>query len=288
MPRGSDQNYTSGVQIAWTSGPEAVPEFAARFAHLLWGDGTVRVGFGLSQQFFTPGNTTLSTPDPRDRPYAGYLAGTFSLMQDTQTTRDLLALSLGVIGPSALGRQTQNGFHALIDVPLANGWSHQLPDEPAAELLAQRIWRIGIGRVGGIEADLLPSLAVGVGTVRDYLQTAALFRIGQGLDVDFGPSRIGPGINGGDAFASAATPAWYFFGGIDGQAIARDAFLDGDLFSHSSHVTRNPLLGELEAGLAIVWKGVRLSYTQTWQTQQFQHQKTGLFNFGSLALSARF
>ena len=288
LPRGSDQNYTSGVQVVWTSGPDAAPEFTVRFAHLLWGDGTVRVGFALNQQFYTPGNTALRTPDPRDRPYAGYLAGTFSLMQDTSNTRDLLAMSLGVIGPSALGRQTQNGFHTMIGVPIANGWAHQLPDEPAVELLGQRIWRLGLGGAGGLEADLLPSLAVGLGTVRDYAQTALVVRFGHGLNTDFGVSRIRPGISGGDAFVAAPGLAWYVFGGIDGQAVARDAFLDGNLFRSSAHVTRNPWVGELEAGFAIVWRGVRFSYTQTWQTEQFRHQRPGLFNFGSLALSARF
>ena len=47
-------------------------------------------------------------------------------------------------------------------------------------------------------------------------------------------------------------------------------------------------VGELDAGLAVMWKGVRLSYTQTWQTPEFDGSKAGLFNYGSLAASVRF
>lgn len=284
---GSDQNYTSGVQLVWTSGEDAAPDFAAGVAHWLWGDGKVRIGFGISQQFFTPVNTALQTPDPRDRPYAGYLAGTASLIEDSGNKRDLVALSLGVVGPSALGRQTQNGFHTLIGVATANGWSHQLADEPAVEVLAQRTWRIGSGG-SGFGVDMLPSVAMGVGTVRDYLQTDIVFRVGQGLNSDFGTARIRPGISTGDAFVAQPGLVWYVFGGANGQVVARDAFLDGDLFSRSPHVARSPLLGELEAGLAVIWHGVRVSYTQTWETQLFRAEKTGLFSFGSLAVSAMF
>ena len=78
------------------------------------------------------------------------------------------------------------------------------------------------------------------------------------------------------------------FSGVSGQAIGRDAFLDGALFSRSPHVRRNVLLGEFQVGLAVIWQGVRLTYTQTWQSEQYQHQRPGLFNFGSLSVSATF
>ena len=66
-------------------------------------------------------------------------------------------------------------------------------------------------------------------------------------------------------------------------------FLDGSTFrSNSPHVSKEPLLGELQAGLAVMFYGVRLTYTQTFQTQSFKGQRSGLFNFGSLSASARF
>ena len=71
--------------------------------------------------------------------------------------------------------------------------------------------------------------------------------------------------------------------------VARDVFLDGSTFrDRSPHVTKKGFLGELQAGAAIMFRGVRISYTHTWQTEQFDRQKSGLFNFGSLAVSARF
>lgn len=288
FPHGSDQNYTAGQQFGWTSGLNAVPDVVASVADSIWGDGGVRLGLGLTQQIYTPVDKVRAVPNPLDRPYAGYLAATGSLMHDGANARDLIALSLGVIGPLAQGERAQNGVHGLIRDAKAQGWSYQLPNEAAVEVFGQRTWRIPVGQMAGLESDALPALALGLGTVRDYAQAALVLRVGQGLDVDYGASRIRPGISGGDAFADRDAISWYGFVGVNGQAVARDAFLDGDLFTASAHVRRNPLVGEGEVGLAVIWRGMRLSYVQTWQTAEFRHQSPAYFSFGSVALSVRF
>ena len=47
-------------------------------------------------------------------------------------------------------------------------------------------------------------------------------------------------------------------------------------------------MGEFQGGLALMFCGMRLTYTQVVQTQEFKYQKGGLHQFGSLALSVRF
>ncbi len=285
----SDQYYTSGLRLGYTSGTNAIPDFLAGFGRAVWGDGVQRISIDISQSIFTPRNTQLSQPDPRDRPYAGYLNATLGLLHDTDETRSLLAVSLGVVGPAALGRVVQNGFHDIIGDTPNRGWSSQLRDEPAIELLAERTFRLPITRFYGLETDALPALTAGVGTVRDYVQAGVSFRVGQGLNSDFGVPRIRPGLSGSDAYTPNRPFAWYVFAGADGQEVARDVFLDGSTFrGRSLSVDKRPYLGELQLGLAAMFYGVRLTYTQTWQTESFKGQKSGLFNFGSLALSARF
>ena len=62
----------------------------------------------------------------------------------------------------------------------------------------------------------------------------------------------------------------------------------GNSFQSSASVTPTPFVGELEIGLAVMFAGFRLSYTQVFQTQEFKHQHGGLHQFGSFALSAHF
>jgi hypothetical protein len=285
----SDRYYTSGLRLGYTSGTDAVPDALAGLGRAVWGDGVQRISVDISQSVFTPRNTQISPPNPRDRPYAGYLNATLGLLHDNDNARSLMALTLGVVGPSALGRVVQNGFHDIIGDTPNRGWSAQLKDEPAIELLAERTYRLPIAQFYGVETDALPALTAGVGTVRDYVQAGVSFRLGQGLGSDFGAPRIRPGLSGSDAYTPTRLFAWYVFAGADGQGIARDVFLDGNTFrGRGPSVDKRPYLGEFQAGLAAMFHGVRVSYTQTWQTESFKGQKSGLFNFGSLALSARF
>jgi hypothetical protein len=284
----SDQYYTSGLRIGWTSGADAVP-FATELGHDWWGEGTTRLSLEISQSLFTPRNTQIDPPNPHDRPYAGMLLATAGLIQDTASTRDVLSFSLGDIGPGALGREVQNGFHSIIGDTPNRGWNHQLNDQPAFQLLGQRSWREALTTVGPIEYDAVPSLTLAGGDIRDYVQVGGVLRFGQGLASDFGTARIEPGLNGTDAFTNVRPLAWYGFAGVDGQAVGYDVTLDGSTFrSHSPHVSRIWDVGEMVAGAAVMWHGLRFTYTQTWQTQEFRGAKSGLFNFGSLAVSAKF
>jgi hypothetical protein len=284
----SDQYYTSGLRLGWTSGADAIDPVAA-LGHSIWGNGTTRVSLDLTQSLFTPRDTQIDPPDPHDRPYAGELLLTGGLVHDTDDTRDLISLSLGVVGPGALGRQVQNGFHSIIGDTQNRGWHYQIQDQPAVNLLFQRTWRLPIVNLGPLETDVLPSATAAGGDVRDYVQFGSILRLGQGLNSDFGTARIEPGLNGSDAYTNTQPIAWYVFGGVDGQAVGYDVSLDGSTFrSNTPSVHRIWDVGEMEAGAAVLWHGLRFTYTQTWQTQEFRGAKSGLFNFGSLAVSAKF
>jgi hypothetical protein len=284
----SDQYYTSGLRLGWTSGQDAVDPIAA-WGRAIWGGGTTRLSIDFSQSLFTPKQTQLDPPDPRDRPYAGELILTGGIVHDTSWTRDVVSVSLGVIGPAALGRQVQNGFHDIIGDTPNRGWHYQVPDQPAFQFLGQRSWRLPIADLGIMDADVLPSVTASVGDIRDYIQLGGVLRFGQGLASDFGTARIVPGLNGADAYSNVQPFAWYGFAGVDGQAVGYDVTLDGSTFRNNTpSVSRIWDVGELEAGAAILVYGLRITYTQTWQTQEFRHQKSGLFNFGSLAISAKF
>jgi hypothetical protein len=288
VPGGTDRYYTTGQQITWTSSPNEVPAFLAKFGQMAGGNGTTWLSVAVGQDLYTPIDTMRIHPDPKDWPYAGHLAATATLIQDSDAKRTMLSAGLGVIGPSAGGRLVQNGFHVAIGGAQSHGWGAQLPDEPALQFNATRIWRTRLAAVGPFEADLLPEATIGLGTVRTYGEIGTRLRIGHGLDRDFGPARITNGQTGGDAYLPGDGIGYYLFVGASGQAVARDAFLDGDLFRPSISVHRRSLVGQFEGGLALLWRSTRISYTHTWQTDSFQGQKAGLFNFGSIAVSFRF
>jgi lipid A 3-O-deacylase len=284
----TDRYYVNGLRLGWTSPTEQVPGFLATLGKTLWGDGRQRIAFSVTQQMYTPANTQLSVPSPSDRPYAGLLLGNFSLLSDTETSRSELMLSLGVAGSAAGAQGLQNGFHGLIGQGDDNGWSHQIPNTAAVELLSGRTWRLPIAHLGSLETDALPALTAAVGDVRDYVQAGVTIRLGQGLNSDFGAPRVLPGLSGGDAYVQTIPFAWYVFVGLDGQAVAYDLLLQSNPCRSGPHVNSTWDVGEAQAGFAILAYGMRFSFTYVAQTPEFQGQRGGLHQFGSGAMSVKF
>ena len=284
----TDRYYTNGLRLGWTSSPTAVPDFLRDASRALWGEGQTRIAFDLSQQIYTPKDTDSFVPPKGDRPYAGVLMANFTVLNDKPTLRTFGTIGLGLLGPDAAGEQVQNGFHDLIGQGHNNGWRNQLRDEPLAQVTLGGTFRLPVAEFGGLEVDALPELTAAAGNLRVYAETGGVLRLGQGLLSDYGAPRLTPGQTGLDAFTPVRPFAWYVFAGADGRAVAHDVTLEGNDFRRSLSVKKTPFIGEIEGGVALMAFGARLTYTHVLQTQEFKHQKGGLHQFGSLALSVRF
>jgi hypothetical protein len=284
----TDRFYTNGLKLGWFSGTESVPAPLVTMGQRLWGDGRQRIGFEITQQIYTPFNTSTSSSVKGDRPYAGVLMGTISLLSDTDTSRSVMSLGLGVTGPLAQGQEMQDFVHSVIGQRKDAGWGSQLPNEPATQITSSRVWRLKTGEVMGLDTEALPDLTAAIGTLRVYAESGVTFRIGQGLEADFGAPRLRPGQTGSDVFTRPTDVGWYAFAGGLGRAVAYDTTLNGAMFQSSARVRVTPVVGEFQAGFAIMAYGTRLTYTQVIQTQEFRHQRGGPHQMGSLALSVRF
>ena len=74
---------------------------------------------------------------------------------------------------------------------------------------------------------------------------------------------------------------------VGGEAVARNIFLDGNTDGNSLRVTHRPFVGEAQAGLAILFRGVRISYTQVLRTPEFFQSDRG-DQFGSINVTFRY
>ena len=284
----TDRNYVNGFAANWTSNPGEVPAFAANLGHAIWGNGTQRISLGILQQTFTPTNTAAIDPAPNDEPYAGYLVATFGLIQDTATVRNQLSFDAGVVGRDAGGELVQNDFHAIIGQKGTHGWAYQLPSEPAFNAQMSRTWRLPVGQFDGLETDVLPQIAGALGTTQIYLEPAVTFRIGQGLNSDFGTPLLAPGPSGGDAYQATRPFVWYFFGGVASQFVGYNEFLQGADFETSRSVDPYRVVGQGDLGVAVIWRGLRFTYTQVFQTRSYYGEVGNLHEYGSFSVSGTF
>jgi lipid A 3-O-deacylase len=304
----SDRDYTSGVRLGWLS--PALPDLPEGWANLttiptFFGEDPVssvtrRFGISIGQNLYTPQDTDTSVPIPNDRPYAAWLYASFALqstykrvdpktMQDVPVRLDTLQLDLGVIGPAAAGEFVQNNFHRLIGVPIANGWANQLHNEPTIGLTFERRWRTNHGVVledPKLEYDVVPRLGAAIGNVATYASVGGTLRIGKDLQNDFGPARSRPALPGSEGFIGQGF-GWYFFVGAGAEAVARNIFLDGNTDGQSLRVSHRPFVGEAQAGLTLLFRGVRVSYTQVLRTPEF-FERDRWDQFGSINVTFRY
>jgi len=284
-----DQDYTNGVQFAYTTPPEMSPAKIVEIARAMpfFADtGTVRTSYALGQNIYTPKDTQLFTPPPGERPYAGYLYLALGLMEENPDRLDQLQVQLGVIGPAALAGDAQKFVHSILGQPKPLGWHTQLRDEPELNITYERSYKLVRQPVWRMLLDIEPHFGGSVGTVYDYLDVGAMVRFGFNLPDDFGPLRIEPALPGSNFFKPAGGFSVYVFAGVDGRAIARNAFLDGNLWQASNSVVKRNLVGDLEMGAAVTFDSVRLAFTHVFRSKEYAGQVSP-DQFGAVSLSFR-
>ncbi len=128
------------------------------------------------------------------------------------------------------------------------------------------------------------------GNVFTYGEAGILLRVGQDLAADYGPPHIRPSISGTwfDADRIQGLLGWHLFVGTRGRAVARNIFLDGNIWESSRSVDKKPLVADLLAGASLFWTDLpQLEFTVAERAKEFCGQR-GEDRFGMVTLSFRF
>jgi len=301
MYAGTDHYYTSGSKLTWSSpnletlsdSPYASP-FLPVFDLLPYinaSDYQKNLVFALGQNIYTPDDTESSGLLDDDRPYAGWLYLGLGVVWKDSRVRNLLVLSIGVVGPWAYAHETQRLIHDALDQDHPNGWENQLHNELGVNLAYERIWRLPkLTKRSGLDWELLPHGGAVVGNVYTYVNLGAELRAGLNLPDDFGTGVIGPaattstpvdGMMGADR--SRFDLGMYVFARVDGRAVGRNILLDGNTFGSGPSVGHNPFVADLSLGVALNIKNTKIAYASVYRTREFDSQKDAqIFNTVSL------
>lgn len=287
----SDRHYTNGLLLTYQTGENRVWDWLdgwARRHYFLEPDVRLRASWAVGQSLFTPEDISTTELVVNDRPYAGWLHADLGLVGITDEILRTMELSVGVVGPAAGGEPLQKWFHEIIGSPEPMGWHNQLNNELTLMLVFEQKWRnlFGPGLLG-LQMDLSPHGSVALGNVFTFGGVGGTIRIGQGLERDFGPPRIQPAPPGSGYLLSGKGFGWYVFGGVDGRLMLHNIFLDGNTFSSSHSVERNPLVGDLLGGVAVTGLGMRVGLVYVARTEEFKGQNTS-DHFGSVTFSVKF
>jgi hypothetical protein len=300
---GTDAYYTSGIKYSIISpnltpdSPEgSLPRRVLEFIHALpfctrsQPDYTHKVEFSVAQEIYTPKNTDKTELIRDDRPYAGwsYLSTGYHRRNDstgTTSRMDTVELQLGVIGPLSFAEEAQKFMHRITATNAPNGWDNQLDNEPGLAVIFERKWLLHPAEENSYGYSTMAHAGAAMGNVYTYGNLGMEFRFGWNIQKDFGVSLVRPAgstrLEIGDDFSA------YLFGAVNGKAVARDIFLDGNTFGHSHSIDKKFFVANLAGGLAVSFNRFIATWTMVLRSKEFEGQKNE-HRFGSIALSFSF
>jgi hypothetical protein len=301
MISGQDRHYTQGLRVTRLSPPPAPGSLSERIFDAvgtvlpMYRRGGLRrlnwIVFG--QSVFTPEDLNLSTPDPSDRPYAGWVYTGASLLQENDG-RDLNSIEVlvGMIGPDAFGRGSQDGFHRVFGFGNANGWTHQLGNRGAFQFSMERHERFGVDLGRGWGIDAVPEVGVSAGSVFQYVEAGVALRTGTALHADYGPDHIRPAFSGTGYFNERGVPphqvSFYAMVGAQTRRMFFDRFIDAAHEVAPAGLQRLNTVNDVFAGFSLFFgHTAHADFTATRRSREFAGQQRPDL-FGSAALTVEF
>ena len=290
---GSDRHYTSGVMLNYIygvqDGPRRLRDLGVRFPGIDDED-DIHISFSLGNEIYTPSDIHATALLPDDRPYAGYLYFATGFSTANAKEIETWRVSIGLIGPNARGETIQNNVHRVVGSDPAQGWANQLDNEWIFDVAYEKKWLNRAWTASedwSVEADFIPRFIGAIGTKHDYVGVGGVFRIGYGLQNDYGPPQIRPSLPLSQFYDTRVGNSFYLFLGMDGRYVAHNVFLDGNTFRDSHSVDRNDWVGELQTGFVWNNRRFRMGYTYVIRSREFKQQDEHDI-FGSVTFSLHF
>lgn len=294
---GVDQNYTNGLFLSYTSGAIAPNWLTQPLSLSIWGAPSLdKWEFTLGHKMWTPSDIELTTPQPNERPYAGYLHTEFNYISLNPQQSQRFNLTLGMTGDSALSEEAQKIVHGITKSDDPNGWAYQVEDQFVGSIGYRshfNWWRYGA--LFNTEWELSNVSEINVGNFRSDISTGVMWRWGSDLAGSFGSANISAENPFSAGMIGASDRGWFFFSGIEGRYRFNDVTIEGDrplegLEHRAEYYQVNVENWQATAvlGFAMYSRHVGASFTLTANSNEFKEDKEQYSSTGSLSLYAFF
>ncbi|WP_162915538.1 lipid A deacylase LpxR family protein [Paraflavitalea soli] len=265
---GSDKGYTNGTRLDffWQQQKRS---FLNKLLPQAGSNSINTHGWGLMQVIITPDNILRRRPDPADYPYSAAMFVTRSLHSSNPVKKLSFQseIVLGVMGPPALGEETQKLIHRIIQAQAPRGWDYQKP----TDLLLNYHFTVN-KQLAQLDhwAELIGSGQVFAGTMVNGAAVYTTLRLG----------KMNPYFDGLiQQFSSDKTNTnrWQFYFIVQPAAelVLTNALLEGGVFNHNEKLPvsttgetgvpdlkRRRVITRIDWGAVLSHGNVAVSFTQ--------------------------
>ncbi len=241
----------------------------------------------VGQQLYTPQVSTVALLSEHDRPFAGYLYGSFGF-SNFYKNKSIFKISsqIGTIGTNAFGEEIMSAIHKTYGFNLPVGWKYQIANAFTLNINANYIKNIPETIIPNTSIDWINS--VNIGSIFNNLSTALNFKIGLTPLKEFNKTisysgNIGAKKHNNKEFFIYLKPNITY--------TSYDATIQGSFFNKSSPVTYKikPIVFSSEIGLFYAIKRIQIGYTFNIHSKKLRSENVpNTNNYGSIDIKYLF
>jgi hypothetical protein len=273
-----DEYYSNGLYLKFRF---LKPGTEANFTKSIY-------SFELGQAIYTPSKDYKASSYRQDRPFAAYLFAGFSFEKYRKDRQFIQSeIQVGILGPSALGEQSQAFLHRTFGMAETRGWDYQIQDQFGLNINVQILRSVFYTFDRHVDFNLFSKGELG--TVSDRINLGFLSRIGFNYLNPIQHTALFQSNMGKENNAYSGNEV-YFFLKPSIAYVFYDATLSGSLFKDKSPVVFDalPIQSSMEVGLEVASKRFNVSYSIFFLSQKPDNDLAKGHQFGRIEISYRF
>ncbi len=244
--------------------------------------------FELGQFMYTPQSPFFIYPEQHDRPYAGYTFGNFSIHKFFKNQTAFKAtFEIGLVGPLALAKESQDLIHFIYGFNDVPGWEYQI--ENALGININFSYLKPLTKKEHNSIDFTSYSIAKIGTTFTEFSTAIVSRVSflkKGLNKTNNSLLFNSNLN----ISNTNLKEFFFFIKPQITYALYNATIQGGMFNNNSPITFDiePLVFELETGIKFTLNRFNLGYSYNYYTKRLERMNQNSNNYGSIQLGYLF
>ncbi|MCL9774685.1 lipid A deacylase LpxR family protein [Vibrio methylphosphonaticus] len=292
---GTDEDYTNGIFLSYTSGAITPYSLFRPLSLSYWGASSLdKFEVQLGHKMWTPSDIDATEPIANDRPYAGYFHTELNYISLHPQQAQRVNLTVGATGESSFADQAQQLVHSIVGSTEPRGWEYQIEDSFAASL--GYLTHLNLKRApatGSTSWEVSNVTEANIGNFRSDISTGAMFRWGTDLGGNFGSANIHSENPFKAGMIGASNRGWFSYFGIKARYRFNDMTIQGNRPgipepSEAYDVTLQPWQAEATLGIAWYNQYVGVSTFIASKSAEYKEAKKSIYGNGGVSLFAFF